>query len=62
MHTAQEVHLADRRTKVWLECTGEPFDFRSVDVYYIKHPVAELEVVTFFCPRCGQMHESLRYR
>jgi len=31
-----EVALVDRRAKVWLDCSGEPCDFRSVNVVGIR--------------------------
>jgi len=61
MHAAQDLSFTDRRTKVWLECTGEPFDFRSVQISHVTRREAEIELVTFFCPRCGYRHESLRF-
>ena len=38
--------LADRRRKVWLECDGEPHDFRAVDVVGTRFLVHDIEVVT----------------
>jgi len=53
--------LADRRRKVWLECDGEPHDFRAVDVVGTRFLVHDIEVVKFRCPRCGKKHESLLF-
>jgi hypothetical protein len=53
--------FADRRRKVWLECDGEPYDFRSVDVLGTRFLVHDGEVVNFICPRCGREHESLLF-
>lgn len=61
MQVAYETAFIDRRTKVWLECTGEPFDFRSVRIHKVTRHEAEIEVVKFSCPRCGEVHESLRF-
>ena len=56
-----EVLLADRRTKVWLECNGEPRDFRSVKVVGIRPIADDVEMVVFACPLCGKRHQSLRF-
>jgi len=61
MQAAHDVRFIDRRSKVWLECTGEPFDFRSVKVSEVTSPEGGVELVAFWCPRCGRLHESLRY-
>lgn len=61
MLVAYDIAFIDRRTKVWLECTGEPFDFRSVRVHRVTRREPDIEMVKFSCPRCGQMHESLRF-
>jgi hypothetical protein len=53
--------LADRRRKVWLECDGEPHDFRAVDVLGTRFLVHDIEVVKFMCPRCGKKHQSLLF-
>jgi len=53
--------LADRRRKVWLECDGEPYDFRAVDVLGTGSLVSDIEVVKFICPRCGGKHQSLLF-
>ena len=51
----------DRRTKVWLECNGEPYDFRSLEVVRMRKFADEIELVNFTCPRCGKQHQSLRF-
>ena len=61
MQAVQELGFTDRRTKVWLECTGEPFDFRSVQIRHVTRTEPDVELVKFFCPRCGRLHESLRF-
>lgn len=61
MQAVQEAGFVDRRTKVWLECTGEPFDFRAVRICQVSRREPEVELVKFFCPRCGRTHESLRF-
>jgi hypothetical protein len=61
MLAAYDICFDDRRTKVWLECTGEPIDYRAVQVSGITRPDGDAEVVTFSCPRCGRQHESLRF-
>lgn len=53
--------LADRRRKVWLECDGEPYDFRSVVVLRTDFVVHDIEVVKFICPHCGGKHQSLLF-
>ena len=56
-----EVLLVDRRTKVWLECNGEPHDFRSVKVIGSRTIADDVELVVFTCPQCGKRHQSLRF-
>jgi hypothetical protein len=56
-----EAGLADRRRKVLLECDGEPYDFRAVNVLDVGFLVHDIEVVTFICPRCGGRHQSLLF-
>lgn len=56
-----EILLADRRTKVWLECNGEPWDFRSVKVSGVRTIADDVQLVVFTCPRCGNRHQSLRF-
>jgi hypothetical protein len=51
----------DRRTKVWLECNGEPYDFRSLCFVEFLDAAGEFELVSFKCPRCGARHQSLRF-
>ena len=51
----------DRRRKVWLECDGEPYDFRAVNVLDVGFLVHDIEVVKFICPRCGGRHQSLLF-
>ena len=53
--------FADRRRKVWLECDGEPYDFRAVDVLGTRFLVHDIEVVNFICPRCDREHQSLLF-
>jgi hypothetical protein len=53
--------FVDRRRKVWLECDGEPYDFRAVNVLDIGFSVHDIEVVKFICPRCGGRHQSLLF-
>jgi hypothetical protein len=56
-----ESSLADRRRKVWLECDGEPYDFRSVVVLRTDFLVHDIEFVKFVCPHCGKKHQSLLF-
>ena len=51
----------DRRRKVWLECDGEPYDFRAVNVLDTGFLAHDIEVVKFICPRCGGRHQSLLF-
>ena len=53
--------LADRRRKVWLECDGEPYDFRSVVVLRTDFVVHDIQSVKFICPHCGRKHQSLLF-
>jgi hypothetical protein len=53
--------FTDRRRKAWLECDGEPYDFRAVNVLDIGFLVHDIEVVKFICPRCGGRHQSLLF-
>ena len=53
--------LADRRRKVLLECDGEPYDFRAVNVLDVGFLVHDIEAVKFICPRCGGRHQSLLF-
>ncbi|GIK87279.1 MAG: hypothetical protein BroJett026_27600 [Betaproteobacteria bacterium] len=46
---------------VWLECSGELIDLRSVQVLGIRLARPGIEVVVFGCPRCGKPHSSLRF-
>jgi hypothetical protein len=63
IHFVEEVvaGFIDRRRKVWLECDGEPHDFRAVNVLDIGFLVHDIEVVRFLCPRCGGRHQSLLF-
>jgi hypothetical protein len=54
-----QIRFADRRRKVWLECNGEPYDYRALNGRTIRSVGRDLEIVSFVCPRCGRQHESL---
>jgi len=54
--------FVDRCNKVWLECSGDPVDYRSVAVVAAREPARGIEVIRFVCPRCHRTHESLRFR
>jgi hypothetical protein len=54
-------YFGDRRTKVWLECNGEPYDFRALQAVRITKIADEIELVKFACPRCGERHQSFRF-
>ena len=56
-----ESRLVDRRRKVWLECDGEPRDYRSVVVLCTDFLIGDVECVKFVCPRCGKPHQSLLF-
>jgi hypothetical protein len=56
-----EAGLRDRRRKVQLECDGESYDFRSVQVLSTRLVVHEIELIKFICPRCGAKHQSLLF-
>ena len=53
--------FVDRRRKVWLECDGEPHDFRAVRVLGIQRGLGDVTVVAFVCPHCGEDHQSLLF-
>jgi hypothetical protein len=46
---------------VWLECSGELLDVRSVDVLRIREATLGIELIEFACPRCRTPHASLRF-
>lgn len=46
---------------VWLECSGELIDVRSVDVLRIREATPGIELIEFACPRCRTPHASLRF-
>jgi hypothetical protein len=46
---------------VWLECSGDLIDVRSVDVPRIREATPGIEPIEFACPRCGTPHASLRF-
>jgi hypothetical protein len=46
---------------VWLECSGELIDVRSVDVLRIREARLGIELIEFACPRCRTPHASLRF-
>lgn len=56
-----ETRLADRRRKLWLECDGEPYDFRAVRILGTRLMVHDVVLVSFVCPRCGKKHQSLLF-
>jgi hypothetical protein len=49
-------------TTLWLECSAEFVDIGLVDALGVPDPGVDIEIVQFDCPRCGQRHESLRFR
>ncbi len=50
------------RDSVLLECSGDLVDAGSVKIVGVRKSALVVEVVEFVCPRCGQRHESLRFR
>lgn len=46
---------------VWLECSGDLIDVRSVDVLCIREATPGIEPIEFACPRYGTPHASLRF-
>ena len=56
-----EMRFVDRRRKVWLECNGEPNDFRAVNILKVGFAAHDIEVVDFICPHCGERHQSLLF-
>jgi hypothetical protein len=46
---------------VWLECSGELIDVRSVDVLRIREATPGIELIEFVCSRCRTPHASLRF-
>ena len=57
--SASTVGFVDRRRKVWLECNGEPYDFRAVQPLESNPSGQDSGLIAFVCPRCGKTHESL---
>ncbi len=53
--------LVDRRRKVWLECNGEPYDYRAVHLLGTGLVADDIVIVNFDCPRCGKPHQSLLF-
>ena len=47
---------------VWLECNSDLVDAASVKLLAIHKSACGLETLLFVCPRCGEPHESLRFR
>lgn len=56
-----QTRFVDRRRKVWLECDGEPYDFRAVHVLGIYRVLGDGAVVDFICPHCSKEHRSLLF-
>jgi hypothetical protein len=56
-----EHHYVDRRRKVWLECNGEPYDFRAVEVLGVGTLAQDIPILEFLCPRCCKSHQSLLF-
>ena len=50
------------KNMVWLECEFEFVDASSVKALGVRGSSLGAEMVRFVCPRCGQLHESLRFR
>jgi hypothetical protein len=50
------------KNMVWLECDFEFIDASSVKTLGVRGSSLGAEMVRFVCPRCGQRHESLRFR
>jgi len=47
---------------IWLECNGELVDEDVVKRLAVPKSAVGFETVLFICPRCGEPHESLRFR
>jgi len=47
---------------VWLECNGELLSVATLATISVRDPELGLELAQFDCPRCGERHESLRFR
>ena len=50
----------DAYRKVRLDCTGQFVDLESIGLVVVRSSMADVEIVEFLCPRCEQLHESLR--
>lgn len=48
---APETRFVDRRRKVWLECDGEPYDLRSVELLGRRSLARDIVLLRFICPR-----------
>jgi hypothetical protein len=57
-----EAAFDDDSDSLWLECSGDLVDARSVKILGVRMSARVAEMVAFVCPRCGQRHESLRFR
>jgi len=47
---------------VLLECNGELLESSAIDIVDLRKIRGGAEVIEFICPRCGEPHESLRFR
>jgi len=57
-----EMDLRGDCDSLWLECIGELVDAGSVTIVADRTCGRMVGIVEFMCPRCGQCHESLRFR
>jgi hypothetical protein len=58
--TSEEANEADGDS-VWLECSGELLDARSVKLVGVRNSACGFETLVFICPRCNQPHDSVRF-
>jgi len=53
-------YFIERTIRVYLTCTGDWVDEKTVKVENIEEDMQGQDVLTFTCPECGKSHKSLR--
>jgi len=52
----------EARDTLWLECSGDLVSVASVGRLTERNSALGVAMIEFVCPRCGERHESLRFR
>lgn len=62
MTRARRARPWEGRGPIWvtLSCDGDRVDERTVKVEDIEEDIQGRDVLTFTCPRCGEVHRSYR--